>query len=137
MEVDAYKTIRASAPDTPVLLFSYSVFGGADGWAVSNGSPKEAAEFLKYLVSKKVQERSAAAGLWIPAAKGAGDALVNPFFKQIATMIGGAKNFQLYLDQAFGPSVGGSVNEAATDLALGATTPKDAAAHIEEARTMQ
>lgn len=31
MEVDAYKTIRTAAPDTPVLLFSYSVLGEKGG----------------------------------------------------------------------------------------------------------
>jgi len=112
-------------------------FGGADGWVISNGAPKEAVQFMSYLVSKKQQEKSAAAGLWIPAAKGAGDKLVNPFFKQISGLIGSAKDFQLYLDQDFGPSVGGAVNEAATDLAIGSTTPKDAANYIEEARKMQ
>lgn len=111
-------------------------FGGADGWVISNGAPKEAAQFMSYLVSKQEQEKSAA-GLGIPAAKGAGDKLVNPFFKRISGLIGSAKDFQLYLDQDFGPAVGGAVNEAATDLAVGATSPKDAANHIEEAREMQ
>jgi endoglucanase len=31
MEVAAYNTIRTYAPNTPVLLFSYAVFGGFDG----------------------------------------------------------------------------------------------------------
>lgn len=31
MEVEAYKTIRAAAPETPILLFSYSVFGENGG----------------------------------------------------------------------------------------------------------
>jgi endoglucanase len=31
MEVEAYKTIRAVAPESPVLLFSYSVLGGNGG----------------------------------------------------------------------------------------------------------
>ena len=31
MEIDAYKTIRAVAPDTPILLFDYSVLGGKEG----------------------------------------------------------------------------------------------------------
>jgi len=112
------------------------VFGGADGWVVSTGAPKEATEFLTYLLSQKVQERSAELGLWIPAAKGAGDKLQNPFFKQIAGLISNSKDFQLYLDQAFGPAVGGAVNDAAADLALGAVTPKDAAAILEESRKM-
>ena len=31
MEIAAYKAIRANAPDTPVLLFTYAVFGGTGG----------------------------------------------------------------------------------------------------------
>lgn len=31
MEVDVYQTIRAAAPDTPILLFSYAVLGGKEG----------------------------------------------------------------------------------------------------------
>jgi hypothetical protein len=31
MEVSAYNIIRTYAPNTPVLLFSYAVFGGTDG----------------------------------------------------------------------------------------------------------
>ena len=31
MEIDVYRTIRAHAPETPVLLFSYAVFGGKGG----------------------------------------------------------------------------------------------------------
>ena len=31
MEVAAYNTIRSHAPDTPILLFSYAVFGGSSG----------------------------------------------------------------------------------------------------------
>jgi raffinose/stachyose/melibiose transport system substrate-binding protein len=112
------------------------VFGGADGWIVSKGAPKEATQFMAYMVSKKIQDRSAEAGLWIPAAKGSGEQLKNPFFKSISVDVSKAKEFQLFLDQAFGPAVGGAVNEASADLALGVTTPKDAAAHIEEARKM-
>ncbi len=31
MEIDAYNTIRAAAPDTPILLFTYAVLGGTGG----------------------------------------------------------------------------------------------------------
>ena len=31
MEIAAYKAIRANAPNTPVLLFTYAVFGGTGG----------------------------------------------------------------------------------------------------------
>jgi len=112
------------------------VIGGAGGFVVTAGAPKEAVDFLVHFVSKSSQERAAATGLWIPFAKGAGEAMTNPFFKQISTWVGGAKNFQLYLDQALGAAVGGALNDASIDILLGTTTPKDAAATIEEARRM-
>lgn len=112
-------------------------FGGIDGWLVSKGAPDEAAVFLKYFISKKVQERSAAAGLWIPIVTDAGHALTNPFFKEITKIVGKSKYHQLYLDQAFGPAIGGAVNDVSADLALGAISPKEAAARIEETRIMQ
>lgn len=112
-------------------------FGGINGFLVSAGAPEEAVRFLKFFVSKPVQERSAAAGLWIPAAHGAGRALTNPFFKEIARIIGKSKHHQLYLDQSFGPAVGGAVNDAAADLAMGATTPEEAAALLEDVRKAQ
>jgi len=35
MEINAYKTIRQYAPNTPVLLFTYAVFGGTGGAAAA------------------------------------------------------------------------------------------------------
>jgi len=112
-------------------------FGGINGFLVSAGAPDEAVKFLEYFVSKPVQQRSAAAGLWTPVANGAGASLTNPFFKEIARIIGKSKHHQLYLDQSFGPAVGGAVNDVSADLAMGAATPEEAAAHLEEVRAQQ
>lgn len=35
LEINAYKAIRTNAPNTPVLLFTYAVFGGAGGAAAA------------------------------------------------------------------------------------------------------
>jgi raffinose/stachyose/melibiose transport system substrate-binding protein len=112
------------------------IMGGIGGWVMTAAAPKEAAQFLTYFSSKKPQERAAKEGLWIPSAKGAGEALNNPFFKEIAGWISGAKRLQLYLDQALGPQLGAAINEVSADLAFGVLSPKDAAAQIEEARKM-
>ncbi|WP_319413617.1 ABC transporter substrate-binding protein [uncultured Cohaesibacter sp.] len=113
------------------------VLGGINGWVASKGAPAEAIDFLKYWVSKEVEEKYAAAGQWIPIAKGAGEALTNPYFKQVSEISGKAAHFQLYLDQAFGPNLGGTVNDIAADLAVGAITPEEAAQTLEDARMME
>lgn len=113
------------------------VVGGVNGWVVTKDAPKEAVDFLKYWVSKPVEEKYAAAGQWIPIAKGAGEALTNPFFKEVSQMSADAANMQLYLDQAFGPNLGGAVNDISADLATGAITPEEAAQTLEDYREME
>ncbi|WP_319518517.1 ABC transporter substrate-binding protein [uncultured Martelella sp.] len=113
------------------------VLGGINGWVVTKDAPKEAVDFLKYWVSKPVEEKYAAAGQWIPIAKGAGEALTNPFFQEVSQMSADAANMQLYLDQAFGPNLGGAVNDISADLAVGAITPEEAAQTLEDYREME
>ena len=44
---------------------------------------------------------------------------------------------QLYLDQAFGPNLGGAVNDISVDLAVGAITPEEAVQTLEDYREME
>ncbi|WP_176086810.1 extracellular solute-binding protein [Martelella sp. HB161492] len=113
------------------------VVGGVNGWVVTKDAPPEAVDFLKYWVSKPVVEKYAAAGQWIPVAKGAGEALTNPYFQTVSKMAGDAAHLQLYLDQAFGPNLGATVNDIAADLAIGAVTPEEAAQTLEDEREME
>ncbi|AJY44535.1 ABC transporter substrate-binding protein [Martelella endophytica] len=113
------------------------VVGGVNGWVVTKDAPAEAVDFLKYWVSKPVVEKYAAAGQWIPVAKGAGEALTNPYFQTVSKMAGDAAHLQLYLDQAFGPNLGATVNDVAADLAIGAITPEEAAQQLEDEREME
>ena len=43
--------------------------GGINGWLVTKGAPKEAAEFLKFFVSQDVQKRLAAGNFLIPVVR--------------------------------------------------------------------
>ena len=65
--------------------------------------------------------------------KGAGEALENPFFQQVAQDIAAASYHQIFLDQFLGASVGATVNDISADLAQGVITPEEAAAQVEEA----
>jgi len=52
MEIDVYRIIRTYAPETPVLLFSYAVFGGKGGAAEAL---KDIRAFNKAVLAMKTQ----------------------------------------------------------------------------------
>src|SRR5262245_62003525 len=75
----AFPTVAGGKGDASDTL------GGITGWLVTKGSPKEAAEFLKFLVSQDVQKRLAAGNFLIPVVSGADVGLSSPFMRNIAT----------------------------------------------------
>jgi raffinose/stachyose/melibiose transport system substrate-binding protein len=107
--------------------------GGINGWLVTKGSPKEAAEFLKVLVSQDVQKRLAAGNFLIPVVSGADAGLSSSFMRDIAQNLARSKYHQNFLDQTLGPSVGRVVNDVTAEIAGGSMTPKDAAKAIQDA----
>jgi raffinose/stachyose/melibiose transport system substrate-binding protein len=107
--------------------------GGVNGWLVTKGAPKEAVEFVKFFVSKDVQQRLAEANYLIPTYKGADAGLGAAFLRNVAQNIGRSNYHQNFFDQALGPHVGRVVNEATTEIAAGTMTPKQAAKSINDA----
>ena len=107
--------------------------GGITGWLVTKGAPKQAAEFLKFLISKDVQTKLAAGNYIVPVVNGADAGFVSPFMRTIAQNLARSKYHQNFLDQTLGPSVGRVVNDATAEIAGGSMTPKDAAKAIQAA----
>ena len=107
--------------------------GGVNGWLVTKGAPKEAAEFVKFFISDAVQKRLAQGNFLIPTFKGAEAGLSSPFMRNIAQNIAASKYHQNFYDQDLGPSVGRVVNDATAELAGGTMTPKQAAKAIQDA----
>jgi raffinose/stachyose/melibiose transport system substrate-binding protein len=107
--------------------------GGITGWLVTKGSPKEAAEFLKFFVSQDVQKRLAAGNFIVPVVSGAETGFTSPFMRDIAQNLAHSKYHQNFLDQTLGPSVGRVVNDATAEIAGGSMTPADAAKAIQDA----
>ncbi len=107
--------------------------GGVNGWLVTKGAPKEAAEFVKFFISDAVQKRLAQGNFLIPTFKGAEAGLGSPFMRNIAQNIATSKYHQNFYDQDLGPSVGRVVNDATAELAGGTMTPKQAAKAIQDA----
>ena len=114
-----------------------ATFGGVNGWLVTKDADPAAVDFLCFMLNQENQTQAGAEGFWIPVAKGSSGEVANPFFKQISENLAGSSYHQLFLDQALGASVGGTVNDVSADLASGATTPQEAAERVEEARMFQ
>ncbi|MFD2762797.1 ABC transporter substrate-binding protein [Micromonospora eburnea] len=110
--------ISGSAGDPKAAL------GGGDGFACSKNAPAECVEFLKYIVSPEVQKEYAATGQGLPVTKGAEDAVQDPALKSILQATSGASYVQLWLDTAYGSTVGTAMNDGIVGIFSGKGTPE-------------
>ena len=108
-------------------------FGGIVGWAVTSAAPAPTVEFIKTLVSPEVQSKLAADGFIVPVVRSAEAAITDPFIRHFADVLNHSTYHQNFYDQALGPAVGRTVNDAVAELAGGSMTPEQAAAAIEAA----
>jgi len=99
-------------------------FGGGNGYAVGKDAPKVTFEFLKFILNVENQRTLAASGSIIPVTAGAEDALKDANLKAVYAAVSKASAFQLYLDQAYPPALGGQVNDSVAELIAGKTTPQ-------------
>jgi raffinose/stachyose/melibiose transport system substrate-binding protein len=107
--------------------------GGLNGWLVTKGSPKEAADFLKFFSEAENQRQATERGFYISVVLGTREALKHPILRQIAENVSRSKYHQIYYDQMLGPSVGAVVNDISADLASGRIKPEEAAAAVQQA----
>ena len=107
--------------------------GGINGWLFHKSAPPEAVDFVKYFLSKEVQEDMAKRGWIIPVARGADAAIADPFQSEHSARIANSPYHQIFYDQMLGPDVGLVVNDMAAELAVGNVSPEDAAAEIQDA----
>ncbi|MFD6885668.1 extracellular solute-binding protein [Streptomyces sp. NPDC059957] len=107
------------------------VLGGGGGFALRKGAPKEALDFLKFLVLENESKLLASNG-YLPVVKGAESQLTDPNRKAVADSLVKATGFQLYLDQAYPPAVGQEVNDSVADLIAGKKTPEQVTRSITE-----
>lgn len=85
--------------------------GGGDAWAVSEGAPDAAVDFVKYLLSDEVQRGFAELDMGLPTNPNAKDAISDPALASLMDVRDEAPYFQLYFDTAFGASIGGAMND--------------------------
>ena len=107
--------------------------GGMNGWLVTKGSPKEAAEFLQFFTEAQNQRIAAERGYYVPVVNGASEAVKRPLLRTVAENVNRSKYHQLFYDQMLGPSVGAVVNDISADLAAGRVSPTDAANKVQQA----
>ncbi|MFF8387155.1 extracellular solute-binding protein [Streptomyces kanasensis] len=108
------------------------VFGGGGGFALRKGAPKEALDFLKFLVLEN-QSKLLASNGYLPVVKGAERRLTDANKRVVADSLVKATGFQLFLDQAYPPAVGQEVNDSVADLIAGRKTPEQVTRSITEA----
>lgn len=108
------------------------IMGGGGGFAVGRDAPPEAVDFLKFLMSVDNHRRAVATGAVLPAVRGAEDAISDENQKVVADAVAGATGFQLYLDQAYAPSVGQTVNDSVAALIAGQMSAEDVANAVTE-----
>ena len=111
--------IAGSAGDPKAAL------GGGDGFACARNAPAECVEFLKYIVSPDVQKAYAETGTGLPVAKGAEAGVADPSLKAILTATSESTYVQLWLDTAFGSTVGNAMNDAIVAIFAGSGAPED------------
>ncbi|MEU8122877.1 extracellular solute-binding protein [Spirillospora sp. NPDC049024] len=113
------------------------VFGGGNGHALSKNAPKEALDFLAFLMNNENERKLVSSGAFMPVVKGAESALGDENRKQVAQALNGSSGFQLYLDQAFPPAVGQQVNDSVAALVGGKKTPDEVAQQVTKAAKSQ
>jgi raffinose/stachyose/melibiose transport system substrate-binding protein len=109
------------------------VFGGGNGYAVGRNAPSKTLDFLKFFLTAESQRKIVAAGGVLPVAQGADDALKDANLKQVLDTVSKATGFQLYLDQAYKPAVGQTVNDSVAALVAKQSSPQQVAEAIAKA----
>jgi raffinose/stachyose/melibiose transport system substrate-binding protein len=119
--------IPGSAGDPTAAL------GGGDGFSCSYQAPPECVELLKYISSVDVQTRFAETGAGLPVAAGAEVGVTDPNMKALLEARNGATYVQLWLDTAYGPTVGGAMNDAIANMFAGQATAEDIVQAMDDA----
>ena len=99
--------------------------GGGDAWAVSEGAPDIAVDFVKHLLSDEVQKGFAENDMGLPTNPAAVGSVTDPALADLLTIRDEAPFIQLYFDTAFGESIGGAMNDEIELLFAGQATAQD------------
>jgi raffinose/stachyose/melibiose transport system substrate-binding protein len=102
-----------------------AIMGGSGGYSLSKNAPKEAFEFLEYLVTKEQQEAYAKAFITIPVNKAAQGVVTDSYNISALQAFNKAAYSMQFLDTVYGQNVGNAMNVAVVNLLAGKGTPAD------------
>jgi raffinose/stachyose/melibiose transport system substrate-binding protein len=109
------------------------VIGGGGGFALGKNASDAAVDFVKFITNKENMITWAKNDGILATTKGAEAGITDPNSKMVKALVDKCTFFQLYLDQAFPPAVGGAVNDAVQTILAGTATPAQACAAIQTA----
>lgn len=110
-----------------------AALGGGDGFGCSADAPPQCADLLAYIMSEDVQARFAASGSGIPTVPAAVSSLEDQNLVVVAEGLADASFVQIWLDTAFGTTVGNAMNEGIVNLFAGTGTPEDIVQRMQDA----
>lgn len=110
-----------------------AALGGGDGFSCSAWAPPECVELLKYISSEDVQTRFGEIGAGVPVTPGSEAGIADENLQQVLAGLQDASYVQLWLDTAYGPTVGGAMNEGIVALFAGEATPEDVVRLMQDA----
>jgi raffinose/stachyose/melibiose transport system substrate-binding protein len=110
-----------------------AALGGGDGFSCAKDAPKECVELLKYISSVDVQTRFGEIGAGIPVTKGSEAGIADVNLQQVLKGLQSASYVQLWLDTAYGPTVGGAMNDGIVNLFAGNGNAEDIVKAIQDA----
>jgi len=102
-----------------------ALLGGIDGYSVSKNAPKEATQFLEFLVTKDQQEAYAKAFDAIPVNKDAQEVVTEGYNVSALQAFNKAAYASQYLDTLYGQNVGNAMNTAVVNLLAGKGSASD------------
>ena len=99
-----------------------AMMGGIDGYSVSSNAPKEAFEFLEFLVTTPEQEAYATAFITLPVNKAAQSVVTDSVSVSALQALNKAAYTMQFLDTQYGQNVGNAMNAAVVNLLAGKGT---------------
>ncbi|GAA2113222.1 extracellular solute-binding protein [Kitasatospora saccharophila] len=104
-----------------------AIMGGLDGFSLSKKAPKEALDFLRFLVTTEQQKEYAKAFVAIPVNKEAQAGVTEPYNVSALQAFNKAPYSVLFLDTEYGQNVGNAMNTAVVNLFAGKGSAADIA----------
>ena len=102
-----------------------AALGGGDGFSCTAWAPPECAELLAYISSEEVQTRFGETGAGVPVTPGSEAGVEDENLQLVLAGLRDASYVQLWFDTAYGPTVGGALNDSIVQMFGGQGSPQD------------